>query len=442
MRRDIRPFERLRELGATEYLLDTLERQGGGHLVRVIDFEGPVDVQLLETAFRQLIARRPLLHVRIERSAGARPVFVRDDAVNPDFSVVARSGPGDWVREFDGQLNTPISLDDDAPVRVRVLSSDDAGGEIIVTAAHSVCDGRSLFAFCGDLLDEYEALESGEDARSAPVGTIPPPLEALFPEWMTGDRLKAAVDDFVARAAETADDPIVLFPLAHDAAAVRTSHVLSYSVPAAETSMIRRWAKEHGTSVTGAVAAAEMQALAELSRPPADRSIVLAVTIDLRPHLREVVPLASMGAYPGNVFTRQANVGSVDTWTLARDVTTEVAANLDAAAHLVMAVLGERFAEQFVTVDRPIASLSVANLGPMDLSHRDSVLRPRCIRGGAPLHTVVYPGVYSQVVTTSGVLWLTFIYVAPLLAPEIARDYGASVVERLISLARRQSRHR
>ena len=80
--------------------------------MRVIDFEGPVDVQLLEAAFRRLVARRPLLHVRIERSAGARPVFVRDDYVSPEFSVVARRGPDDWVHEFDEQLNTPISLDD------------------------------------------------------------------------------------------------------------------------------------------------------------------------------------------------------------------------------------------------------------------------------------------------------------------------------------------
>jgi hypothetical protein len=179
-----------------------------------------------------------------------------------------------------------------------------------------------------------------------------------------------------------------------------------------------------------------VQALAELSRPPADHSVVSAVTIDLRPHLRVAVPLESMGAYPGNILTRHANVDSVDTWTLARNVTTEVAAKLDANAHLVMAALGERFVDQFVTVDRPIGSLSVANLGPMDLSHRDSVLRPRSIRGGAPLHAVKYPAVSSQVVTTSGVLWLTFIYVAPLLAPDLVRDYGASVVERLVSLAR------
>ena len=91
-----------------------------------------------------------------------------------------------------------------------------------------------------------------------------------------------------------------MFPLdPNDSDVASTSHVLSYSVPAAETAAFRQLARDNGTSVTGAVAAAEIQALAELSRPPADHWIVPGVTIDLRPQLREPVPLANMGAYPG-----------------------------------------------------------------------------------------------------------------------------------------------
>jgi hypothetical protein len=36
-------IERVRELGAGEHILDKLEQRCGAHLVRVIDFEGPVD---------------------------------------------------------------------------------------------------------------------------------------------------------------------------------------------------------------------------------------------------------------------------------------------------------------------------------------------------------------------------------------------------------------
>ncbi|MFN8037323.1 MAG: condensation domain-containing protein [Acidimicrobiia bacterium] len=438
VRSGIATVERVRELGATEFLMDAMEQRGGIHLVRMIDFDGPVDVEVLETAFGQLVARRPLLHVRIDRAGQGRPVFVRDDSVSPPFSVVERRDPSDWVREFDEELNTPISLDGDAPVRVRVLASDDPGGEIIVTAAHSVCDGRSLFVFCRDLLDEYEALMAGGGTSCAPVGTIPPPLEALLPEWLSGERLEAMIEDFLVCATETAAEPIVLFPLRpHDAGPAPASHVLTYSIPPAETAALRHAARGHGTSVTGAVAAAEAQALAELSRPTSDQWVVPAVTIDIRPHLREPVPLADLGAYPGNAFGRHKEVGSMDTWVLARDVTTQVTAKLERGHHLVMAVLGERFADQFVTVDRPIGSYSLANLGSQDLPVEGSVLRPRCIRGGAPLNVSRFPGVYSQAVTTAGTLWLTLVHVEPMLTGEVARAYGESVVDRLLSLARR-----
>jgi hypothetical protein len=123
-------------------------------------------------------------------------------------------------------------------------------------------------------------------------------------------------------------------------------------------------------------------------------------------------------------------------WTLARHVTTQLASKLERNDQLVMPVLGERFVDQFVTVDRPIGSLALANLGPQELSTAGSTLRPRTIRGGAPLHMNKYPGVYCQGVTISGELWLTFVYVAPQLADDLARDFVESVVERLRVLAR------
>ena len=425
-------MERVRELGAVEFLLDTMEQQRAcGHLVRIIEFEGPVDPQLLEQAFRQLVARRPLFRTRIDRSGDGRPVFVLDDGVRPEFSIVDRQSADHWIREFDEQLNSRISVDGDALVRARLLASEEDGGEIIVSAAHSACDGRSLFAFCRDLINDYDALRRGDEAPMAPGG-FSPPLEALLPEWLTGDRLEAMIDDFVTQAAATAGAPIVVFPYGSaDLRTAGTSHVMSCSLPAPETAESRRRARANDTSVTGAIAAAEIQAIAELSRAAPDCAIVSAVTVDVRPHLREPPPLENLGAYLGSIFTRHADVDVMATWALAREVTTQLAAKLHRCDHLVMTVLGERFVDEFVSVDRPVGSVSLANLGRQDLSSETSVLRPRCIRGGAPLHMTRYPGPYCQAVTTSGVLWLTFSYVAPQMAHDLVRDFAKSVVERL-----------
>lgn len=430
-------MERLRELGAVEYLLDTMERNdAGGHLVRVVELDGRVDPALLERAFRGLLARRPLFRTRIDRSGTGRPVFVADDAVRPELTVVDRDGPDHWIRVFEEQLNAPISVDGDAPVRVRLLASERDGAEIIVTAAHSACDGRTLFAFCRDLIDEYDALARGDDPSGAPAGVVSPPMEALLPDWLTGERLDSMIEAFITQAAATAGAPIVLFPYAEsDEAAISTSHVSSYRLPGPETAELRRRAKANGTSVTGAIMAAEIQALAALGSPSPEEAIVSCVTVDVRPQLREPVPLENLGAYLGSIFTRHAAVEHMPTWEVAREVTSQLATKLDRGDHLVMTVLGERFVDEFVSVDRPVGSVSLANLGPQELTGGTSALRPRCIRGGAPLHMSKYPGPYCQAVTTAGVLWLTLIHVAPRMAHEVAHGYGEAVVDRLRHLA-------
>ena len=143
-----------------------------------------------------------------------------------------------------------------------------------MTAAHSVCDGRSLFALFCDLLDEYEAWRWAKTRAPAPVGTIPLPLEALFPEWLTGDQLQAAIDDFVVRARprRRAIHRAVPSRRRRGGTSDVARAVLQRSGCRDHHNFFDSWARQHGTSVTGAVAAAEMQALAR-AQPAACRSL-------------------------------------------------------------------------------------------------------------------------------------------------------------------------
>lgn len=439
-RHDIAIIEQVRELGASEYILDQLEHQCGGHLVRVIAFDGPADERVLARAFQRLVARRPMLQTRIDRSGPGRPFFVRDPSLLPELTVVDRQREDDWVRVFDDELNTPMTLAGDPPVRATLLASPKAGGEVVVSVAHAMCDGRSLFAFCRDLIEEYEQLsEFGDDAPNPPPVTVPPPLEALLPQWLSGERLEDAIDDFIASALPAASEPVALLPFSPaDVDGPTSSHVLTYCLSAERTAALRDSARASGTSVTGAITAAEIQALTDLSAPADDHVAVANVTVDMRPHLREPVPVENMGALQGAVFTRHVGAARLDSWELARDVTSQLKAKIDRGDELVMAVLGDRFVDQFVTVDHPVGSVMVANLGVQELSH-EGVLRPRTIRGAAPLNMVKYPGVYCQGVTISGVLWLTFAYVTPVVTPAVARDFCGSVVDRLLTMAAKAS---
>jgi hypothetical protein len=116
-------IERVRELGAGEHILDNLEQGCGAHLVRVIDFEGPVDDQLLTRAWQRLIRRGPILQTRIDRSGERRPFYVLDPSLMPELRVVERQRVDDWTRVFDHELNTPIAQDDGPPVRATLVAS-------------------------------------------------------------------------------------------------------------------------------------------------------------------------------------------------------------------------------------------------------------------------------------------------------------------------------
>ncbi len=437
MERDRRAVEqeRVRQLGATEYVLYLMEQQSMAHLVRMIDFEGPVDPEVMERAFRAMVARRPVLGARILQDGEDRPFFVLDDHEPPEFSVIGRSGPDDWRGVFDDELNRQIGYEGQPPVRARLLASDGPGGELIVTCAHSFCDGRSLFVFCRDCLHLYEAFVRGEDddAEIAPPGAISPPVEALLPDWLSGSHLQELVEGFASRQAAVADETLVMFP--SWPVETKSSHVLSFEVPTEQTAALRQLAHDNKTSVQGVVGGALNVALDRMVQPADDDVIVLSHTIDLRPHLREPLPVTNLGAFPGTIFSRHKAVGKLPPWELAREVTTQVATSMDRGDQLVMAFLAEQFIDQYVTNDRPVTPLTLANLGALELSTPGSTLRPRMIRGGAGTHATTFPNLFCQAVTVRGILGITLVYVAPCLTEESARQYAASVLDYLASLA-------
>ncbi len=428
--------ERMRQLGATEYILYLLEQESMAHLVRMIDFEGPVEPAVMERAFRAMVARRPILRARIAQQGDERPFFALDDREPPEFSVIERTGPDDWRWVFDGELNRRIGFNGQPPIRVHLLASERPGGELIVTCAHSFCDGRSLFVFCRDLLSQYEALLRGENGEAgiAPAGNISPPLEALLPGWLSGNRLEELTNGFVSRQAAVASETLVMFP--SQPSENKVSRVLPLEVPAEQTATLRQLAHENKTSMQGVVGGALILALDQMVRPPDDHAMVLSHTIDLRPHLREPVQVANLGAYPGNIFSRHKAVSKVPPWELARDVTTQVAASMNRGDQLVMVLFAEQFIEHFVTSERPATPLTLANLGALDLTTPDSTLRPKTIRGGASVHAARFPSMFCQALTARGTLELTLVYVDPHLSEEAAGHFGASVLDHLAAFAR------
>lgn len=102
----------------------------------------------------------------------------------------------------------------------------------------------------------------------------------------------------------------------------------------------------------------------------------------------------------------------------------------------MMVLLADQFIQQFVTSERPVTPLTLANLGALELTTPDSTLRPKTIRGGASVHGASFPPLFCQALTAGGTLRLTMVYVAPHLSEDAARDLGASVLDHLAAFAR------
>ena len=96
---------RVRPLGNAEQGIDLMEtRRRSGHIVRVLECEGEIDIGVLDTAFRNMLRRRPILRTQILRPDGEPPFLALDDDVSQEqFAVLERKGPtnGGGVRSPD-----------------------------------------------------------------------------------------------------------------------------------------------------------------------------------------------------------------------------------------------------------------------------------------------------------------------------------------------------
>jgi len=426
--------QRVRNLGAEEHLLlRVLEADGGSRLVRVVEFEGPVDAALMETAFRHMVARRPILRCRITRGEpGEVPFFVMDDSLAPAFSVVERRGPDDWVREFHRELNTPgLGTYGQPPVRACLLASDEPGGELLVSCMHSFSDGRSLFRFCRDLLSEYDALQRGEggDPNLATSG-ISPAIGDLLPEWATTERRREIVADYLARQEKLA--PPTPWPSQRGASdEPSTTRVSKLDFTAEQLSAAYGNARANGTTVHGLLGAAMVLASDDVLHLAPHDEIVTATALDLRGALREPVPVENMGTYAATHLNRSSDVRKIPEWDVARDFKAQITAGIERYDHYVWVFMGEQFVESFTGGDVPSYTTVLTNLGALELPTEGMALRPHTIRGGTNVHMSRWPFIFAQAVGVNGRLALTLTHAHPEISDERAEEFAAALSERI-----------
>ncbi|MDZ5634894.1 non-ribosomal peptide synthetase [Janthinobacterium sp. GMG1] len=144
------------------------------------ELAGPVDAALLRQAFLHAQQSYEVLGcVYAESEDGPR--MLRRAAPGEDFAVDTTQGLGEaGARAYLArQADLPFVLEDDAPVRARLLVDHDGGEQrfyLMASMHHIAADFSSSFVFLETLFEAYETLRAGQALVLRP--------DALYREWL------------------------------------------------------------------------------------------------------------------------------------------------------------------------------------------------------------------------------------------------------------------
>lgn len=308
-----------RPLDPAEALFWMLDQVSSMNFAVYAEGRGALTEAGLRRALSAVQSAHPLLGVAITRDAAGGLHFV------PASAPIALQidGPADDGRQALAQaVIAPFALDAAPLMRACWQRWPDGSWRLALIFQHSIADGRSGFALLWEVLEL-----AGQPAPATQSRPAPPPLHAGFPAHWRGAAAEAAVQALKqARRAELA-------PLGRPAeqAAYTASAGLALQpatarieLDAASSQALAAAARAAGSSVHGAISAAQLLALASVFEEGATPTLVLTSPVDLRRHLTAAMPVDTP-VFGVSLLSSRARIGA-DTvfWDLARSLSQDL----------------------------------------------------------------------------------------------------------------------
>lgn len=301
------------------YAASSVARINGNGIARV---RGPLQPALLRPALDALQRRHPMLGVRIVERQGV-PHWTSIGTPPIPLDVEPRRGPDHWKDAVDRLLNDRFDLARGPLLRCVVLHGQDGVHDIILAFHHIIGDGMSTISAFDDLLRAHARLAAGQDPGLEPLPEVPP-LRDLSPMPVRGLRGRLVVLREVLHLLNLfrKAKPQVLRWDARVPREQRHSRLISHVVPLAEAEAIAARSRKEGTTITGALTAALLWALAEDVGGPSP-TVMCSIPANLRPHLKAIPPPA-FGYYAWGFGTIQNFAPAQRFWDVARAVRQDV----------------------------------------------------------------------------------------------------------------------
>jgi hypothetical protein len=317
-------FEDGRRLGGVERLYRVLDHVGGTRFAVVARVRGDVDPELLRGALIGMRERHPLLGCRIDRRGG---VFSFRRSGVPATTLAVTREAVTWEAAVEEELACPLDVGRGPLVRTRLLPTTDGTSALVLTFDHSAADGRSATRAVAELVRSVSESTTSVADPGGSFTTLGQPLEDFLPAKHRGVRGFARLA--MLQAGRSLARLWRGFPrrLPRDASAPWRDHRVqtwSHRLDAEQTGRLIRTARRRGTTVHGAVTAAQLRAIAAES----GRSRVLLVghPVDLR---GRTSPVDASGVHVSGLDTAHRVGPRTDPWALAQEVRNDLVRAID-----------------------------------------------------------------------------------------------------------------
>lgn len=353
-------------LGASERLFVSMRRFTPTNVMRIITVEGHLEPESIERALRELEHRHPMLRATVVD--GPEPRFVYDSALPVRLHVSPLRDEAHAHTIVEGLLRTPIRQAPNSLFEVHFLQGErGSSSELILLGDHALCDGISMNALAAELV----GLCAG-DAPRAPRRTLPV-LEKLVPRFTFRDQVasfSAALARFVRIAA--------LRAIHEPRSPARGSSYEFLELDRDDTRAIVERAREEGTTISGALMSAAVQAIRH-ERKTSPR-LAVSVPVNLRPRIPgwSLEP-DDLGNYTNATYLESAAQGEF--WDDARELKDQLDGALAKEGLLASFLLVFRVSRPLLHADRvPFAHAMLSNSGVVPMKVEHGAFRVRSFR--------------------------------------------------------------
>ncbi len=296
----------LRALDRAEANFWLYDRVSSMNFAVMAELEGPISIERLQKAMDKVQSFHTNAQVSITQKEEETTFLAF--AHFPDRKIPFRKyNTPDWKNHLANEAIRLFSLDEAPLIRCLFYELENKNYALAFVFNHSIADGRSGCYFLLDVLKEYD-VEAENFATFSPerFGSMME-LAPLFPEGAVPS-LSPGKPDSLPNFARKKEES--------------NPRILSFSIGKNTLQGLLQKAKSNRTSLHGAIGAAQAVAFKKLFVDSSSVAVLLATPADLRPYLKELVPMEFLGLYITLLTTRMELES--DFWELARTVTTDL----------------------------------------------------------------------------------------------------------------------